>query len=721
MAMKTVFCLLLGFIASLPAVRPLAAQQPVAVRVLALVGDAPADGVRISTGNHAAVTDSAGRALLRLPFGTHRLRAEKFGLRTQEFAIVLRSDTALTLALEEEAIEHEEIIVSSTRADRRIEDEPLRVEVIGREEIEEKLLMTPGDIAMLLNETAGLRVQPTAPSLGGASVRIQGLRGRYTQILSDGLPLYGGQTGALGALQIPPMDLAQVEVIKGVASALYGASALGGVVNLLSRRPAPEGERELLLNQTSLGGTDAILWLSDELNTSWGYTLLASGHRQSQADVDDDGWADLPSYRRAVARPRMFWNNQRGSSLLVTAGGMLEERIGGTTGSAVTPAGTGFVESIDTRRADAGLGARFLLNEERLLNVRGSVSWLDHEHGFGPTIEPDAHTTAFAEAALSGTYGRHTWVAGAALQYERYTADAVRAFDYTYAVPGVFAQDEFMPADWLTLALSARLDHHSEYGSHINPRASVLLRPADEWTVRASAGSGFFAPTPWTEETEAVGLSRLQPLQLGAERARSASLDVSRTLGALELNATAFASQIVDPVQARLAAGVPGRLELFNADGNVRTHGTELLARYHREGIHVTATHVYLRSTEPHPAGDGRREVPLSPRHTAGIVAAWEQEERGRLGAEFYYTGRQQLEDNPYRDESEPYTIVGFLAERRIGRARIFLNAENIFDTRQTRHDRLLLPERRADGRWLTDVWAPLEGRSFNGGVRWMF
>jgi outer membrane receptor protein involved in Fe transport len=100
--------------------------------------------------------------------------------------------------------------------------------------------MTPGDIAMLLNEAAELRVQPTAPSHGGASVRIQGLRGRYTQILFDGLPLYGGQAGALGALQVPPMDLAQVEVIKGAASALYGSTAVGGMVNLISRRPAPE-------------------------------------------------------------------------------------------------------------------------------------------------------------------------------------------------------------------------------------------------------------------------------------------------------------------------------------------------------------------------------------------------------------------------------------------------------------------------------------------------
>src|SRR5688572_31602655 len=107
--------------------------------------------------------------------------------------------------------------------------------------------MTPGDIAMLLNETSGLRVQVTSPSLGGANVRVQGLRGRYTQLLSDGLPLYGGQTASIGILQIPPLDLGQVEVIKGVASALYGSSALGGVINLVSRRPQ-ERQRQFLFN-----------------------------------------------------------------------------------------------------------------------------------------------------------------------------------------------------------------------------------------------------------------------------------------------------------------------------------------------------------------------------------------------------------------------------------------------------------------------------------------
>ena len=118
--------------------------------------------------------------------------------------------------------------------------------------------MSPGDVAMLLSETSGLRVQTTSPGLGAANIRIERLRGRYTQVLADGLPLHGGQTDGTGLLQIPPLDLRQVEVLKGASSALYGASALGGVIDFVSRRP--DGVREALLNETSRGGTDAAIW-----------------------------------------------------------------------------------------------------------------------------------------------------------------------------------------------------------------------------------------------------------------------------------------------------------------------------------------------------------------------------------------------------------------------------------------------------------------------------
>lgn len=186
----------------------------------------------------------------------------------------------------------EKVTVTATRTDTRIEDVPMRVEVLGREEIEEKMLMTPGDIVMMLNEMGGMRVQATSPSLGAASVRVQGMRGRYTRFLSDGLPLFGEQVGSLGLLQIPPVDLGQVEVIKGVASSLYGAGAMGGVVNLVSRRPGNEVEREILVNRSSRGATDAVLWYSAPLSQTWGVTFVGSGNWHQRADVNDDGWAD---------------------------------------------------------------------------------------------------------------------------------------------------------------------------------------------------------------------------------------------------------------------------------------------------------------------------------------------------------------------------------------------------------------------------------------------
>ncbi|CAN5843726.1 N/A [soil metagenome] len=678
-------------------------------------------GAEVRAGRTGMLTDAAGRATLRLPEGTHTIAVRLIGYArgSARINVVPGMDTTLVLALEEEAIETEGIVVLSTRTERRIEEEPVRVEVLAREEIEEKMLMTPGDISMMLNETSGLRVQTTSPSLGGANVRIQGLRGRYTQILSDGLPLYGGQSGALSMLQIPPMDLAQVEVIKGVASALYGASALGGVVNLISRRPADD--RELLLNQTTRGGTDAIFWGSGDLSERLGYTFLGSGHRQGMHDVDGDGWADLPGYQRIVLRPRLFWNDGAGRSLFLTVGGTAENREGGTLSDGVTPAGTTYTEALDTRRLDAGLVGRMLIGGDRLLTVRASSMGQRHDHRFGTLAEQDLHTTAFGEVALTGTDRGHTWVVGAALQHEGYENRDVSRFEFTHTTPSLFVQDEVSPAEWVTLAASGRLDAHSEYGTLFNPRLSVLLRPGGEWNARASLGTGYFAPTPFTEETEVLGLSPLRPLEnLVVERARSASFDLGRHIGPVELNGTIFGSEVRDPLMVRRPGD--GTVELFNASEPTRTGGTDLLARFHEEPFHLTATYTYIRSTEPDPEVGVRRMVPLTPRHAAGLVGMWEaEEEAGRAGVEVYFVGRQELDENPYRTQSRSYLILGFLVERRFGPARLFLNAENLLDARQTRWDALLLPARAPEGRWTTDAWAPLEGRTFNAGVRLEF
>ena len=613
------------------------------------------------------------------------------------------------------------IRVIATRTERRIEDVPLRVEVLEREEIEEKMLMTPGDISMMLNETGGLRVQTTAPSMGAANVRIQGLRGRYTLLLSDGLPLHGGQAGSLGMLQIPPMDLAQVEIIKGVASALYGASALGGVINLGSRRPRATPERELLLNQTTRNGTDAVIWSSERMSRAWGYTVLGGAHRQAGSDVDSDGWIDMPAYRRGVVRPRVFWSGDNGRNAMLTVGTTIEDRDGGTAAGRVTPGGTSFTESLATRAFDAGAVARFPFSTS-VFSARGSGTIQRHRHRFGGTLERDRHHTWFGELSLASSHDALTTVVGGALQIETFASQDVARFDYAYTTPAAFAQIDFDPAAWLALSASGRIDAHSAFGALFNPRLSVLFRPGGEWSVRMSAGTGASTPGPLTEQTEATGLTPLRPHPaLAAERASSAALDVGGVVGPFEVNATMFLSRIRSPLIVREAPGAPGELEMVNALLPTRTSGTDLLLRHRIAELVTTISYTFVRSTEQAPLALERRPAPLTPAHTAGLVSVWERDGAHRVGLEAYFTGRQSLEDNPYLATSKPYVVFGAIAERRVGTARVFINLENLGGIRMTTHQPLVRPAPGPGGRWTTDAWGPLEGRTINAGARFTF
>jgi len=724
--------------------QPRTGAERVTLRVLVTrdsVGGEPLADALVRIGAAGARTGADGLASLRVIPGTHMLYMSRIGFQPDSTAVTLApgEDVRVAHALRERVAAIEGVVVSATRGERRVEDTPVRVEIVDEEEVAEKTAMRPGSIAMLLAETGGLRVQTTSPSLGGAAVRVQGLRGRYTLLLADGLPLHGGQTGGLGLLQIPPVDLGRVEIIKGSASALYGSSALGGVINLVSRRPGESAERELLLNQTTREGTDGVLYLSAPLSGRWGYSLLAGGHRQERQDVDGDGWTDMPGYRRGVLRPRLFFDGGAGRSAFITGGFTAEDRRGGTLGGSA-PDGAPYDERLWTRRADVGAVARMLIADGALagalVSARASAVEQRHAHTFGTVREHDRHRTSFAEASLAVPRGRVTPLIGIAMQHDAYRAADVQGFDYTYVIPSLFAQADVDVTTRVTASVNARLDAHDEYGTIVNPRLSLLLKgPAEgrfaAWAARISAGTGAHAPTPFTEDTEVTGLVPLQALAgLRAERARSGAVDVGGPVetaaGQLELNATLFGSVVDDALQVRDVAGVTAagasRIALANAAGATRTGGAELLARLSREPFRLTATYTHLRASEPDPDGDARmlarREVPLNPRHAAGLVASIEREGESRLGLEVYYTGRQALEHSLIRTTSRPYLVLGVLGERRYGAVRLFVNAENLTGVRQTRDEPLVLRRRGSGGRWTTDVWGPLEGFVLNAGAR---
>jgi len=395
---------------------------------------------------------------------------------------------------------------------------------------------------------------------------------------------------------------------------------------------------------------------------------------------------------------------------------MTEDRVGGTLPGRTVPDGTSFPQKQDTERYDAGLVAERPIEDFGSLHLRASAMRQDHLHRFGAVVEDDRHTSLFAEASVSGGEGGTSWVGGIAFQSDGFQSETFSAFDYTYDVPGLFAQIEQEATPYLTLAASARIDFHDEFGTQLSPRLSALYRPGN-WTVRGSLGGGFFAPTPFVDEIEAAGLSRLQPLgDLEAETARTASLDIGYADGPWETNVTLFGAEIENAT--RLEEIGPQLVRMVNVDGLTRTRGTELLLRYRQDGFTVTGSYVFVDATEPDRAGSDRRRVPLTPRHTAGLVGMWEELGKGRIGIEAYYTGRQALEDNPYRTRSRPYVHLGLLGEIVLGRISLFANAENLLNVRQSRYDPLLLPRRAPSGQWTVDAWAPLEGFILNGGVR---
>ena len=287
--------------------------KPASILLVEVVSDdRPLPGASVVVSGRTVISDANGRAAFDVPSGEYDISAEAAGHlpATRHVVLSAQSPSPVLIALSRIPEAEESVIVTATRTNTRLQDQPVRVEVIDREDIEEKALMTPGSVAMLLGETTGLRVQTTSPALGAANVRIQGLRGHYSQLLADGLPLYGAQGDSFSLLQVPPLDLGQVEIIKGAASALYGASALGGVVNLVARRPA-EAERELLINATSQSGQDLTSWLANPIGDAASWTLLGGYHRQSAQDLDDDGWLDLPRFERVVVRPALLCRQRR--------------------------------------------------------------------------------------------------------------------------------------------------------------------------------------------------------------------------------------------------------------------------------------------------------------------------------------------------------------------------------------------------------------------------
>jgi len=387
--------------------------------------------------------------------------------------------------------------------------------------------------------------------------------------------------------------------------------------------------------------------------------------------------------------------------------------------------GNDYIQRQDTMRTDVGFIYDQPLGEVMNINVRGSAMNQDHEHIFGAVQEDDNHGSYLIESSLSGYSDKTAWLVGLALQAEKFESDTFSQFDYSYQVPGLFSQLDYEASDDVSLSLSARTDWHSEYGTQVSPRISMLYSP-ENWTIRGAYGQGFYAPSPFIEDIDEAGLSRLAPLEnLDEERATTASIDISYVLGSMETSLTLFASDIDNVTELELIDGVDEPLgkqvRIVNAVGESEINGAELLLRYRWRDIKFTGSYLYTDATKDGESSFDRVPLALTPKHSAGLVVMWEEHGSHMVGFEAYYTGTQSLESNPYRERSDPYWHLGLLGQITLGQVSLFINAENLLNVRQTKEDSLVLPEQAPSGRWTTDIWSRNDGFTVNAGLRFQF
>ncbi|WP_285009867.1 TonB-dependent receptor [Pedobacter faecalis] len=660
-----------------------------------------------------------------LPVGIHQIRYSLIGYETKTDTLSIAPGGNATQVIFLQPAEGEEldaVVVSSTRSSRTIANIPTRIEVIAGEELDEKSNMKPGDIRVLLSESTGIQTQQTSATSANASIRIQGLDGRYTQILKDGFPLYSGAASGLGLLQIPPLDLRQVEVIKGSSSTLYGGGAIAGLVNLISKTPGEERELNFHLNGTSAGGIDVNGFFSQKFGKA-GLTVFAARNSNKPYDPANIDLTAIPEFARYTFNPKLFLYLSNRTSLNFGINSSFETRSGGDV-HYVKGKGDdthSFFERNKSDRASTQFNLDHQIGEQSHLNVKNSFSYFNRKITV-PGYEFDgSQYGTFTEASYTSSGDKLEWVAGVNLLTDHFNENRPTAVDlrnYRQTTAGAFIQQNLKASGWLDLEAGLRGDYVVDYGFVVLPRLSALFKISDRLNSRLGGGLGYKTPTIFTEESERIQYQHVLPISTDVnklERSYGANWDINYRTAlfgdqvAFSINHMLFYTFLNHPLLMQQEIG--GNYRFINAAGHIDTRGMETNVKLSYQDFKLFLGYS-LTDAKIH-EGDELRPNPLTAKHRLNNILMYEAHEKWKLGAEAYYFSRQNLNDGA---TGKPYWIFGFMAERLWERFSLYINFENFTDTRQTRFDSIYTGS--VSNPVFRDIYAPLDGFVVNGGLK---
>ena len=672
----------------------------------------------IITGTTKTVTsDSTGKIIFRnLSAGEIKITFSFVGYNDQTTSFKIpQQDIMPVIYLQRSADKtEEEVIVTSSRTNSRIEDLPTKVEVIGSEEVDEEAGTMPGNIGSLLGDVAGIQNQRTSETTGSIDLRVQGLPGKYTQILRDGLPLFEGYSGSFSVLQIPPLDLKQVEIIKGASSTLYGGGAIAGMINLISKTPKlKDPQHSILINYSTLNEFNLNTFHSGR-NKKTGYTFFAGTTLQRAKDVNKDGFSDVPDLKSFFFHPKLFLYPNEKNTLTLEYDGTFEDRNGGdmqVLHKTKDNVHQFFIQNRSFRNSIAGTWEN-KLNKTSQLNFKGLLGFFNRDiitNVFGMKA---TQQTFFTELSYLKKWNKHTLVSGINISGENFDKklpDSSLINPYSNHTLGVFIQDDWKITSKLTAQAGLRFDYNDAYEPVVLPRVSLLYKFNHHFTSRLGGGMGYKAPSVFNNDIDERELRNHNlAADILTEKSLGANWDVNYKQSFdkwnITINQMFYVTQINRPV---IAENNNINYRYINAAKPLNTKGFETYVAIKHNDLAMYLGYTYTNAKQVY--NITMPFVPLSAKSKFAAVISNEFSSRFRACIEASYTGKQYLDDG---SQTPGYFIAAAMVRYDIKKLSLVLNCENIFDYRQTRKENIVYGN--ISNPLFKQIWAPVDGRVVN-------
>ena len=696
------------------------AQNTLEIKILTEKEKEPLLGatVYIESLDKGSITNFDGIAeFTGLPDGEYNVQISFLGFQTLKTSIKVPMNGNLMFYLKESANSLDQVFLQSTRSTRTVKKIPTRIEFIGAEELSEKAIMNPTNISMVLRESTGIQMQQTSLSSANANIRIQGLDGRYTQLLRDGFPLYGGFSSGLSILQIPPLDLKQFEIIKGSSSTLYGGGAIAGLVNMVSKNPEEDPQLDIMLTQTQALGSTANIFYAERKN-NWGWTLYGSGHYQKAYDPEDDGFSNLPQTQSISFNPKLFYYPSENTTIWFGINGTYDDRVGGDI-TKIEDGENGihqYSEENLSKRVSTQAVYETQIDSTQSVSIKNSIAFFDRSLEIPDLLFKGKQWNTFTETTYQKEGTKTDWVLGANLYTTSFDElENPLNRDQKDLTVGLFANSIYDISDQWILETGLRTDYARDWGFFALPRVSILFKSNSSFSSRLGGGLGYKIPDIFTEEAEFINFRNILQIDrdsLEAERSYGLNLDfnfqtrlfdnVNFSINQLFYLTAINKGLLLNPVDNEF-------FQFENASGEILSKGTETNIKFTYKDFRWFLNYAFIDTRLNYLPGNPQK--PLTARHNAGSVLMYESE-KWRIGYETYYTGKQILSNGV---ETTDFVTMGLLGMRNFKWGSVFVNFENFTDRRQSRFTPLVLPPH--ENPTFPEIYAPTDGFIFSLGI----